>query len=267
MEFSIVVPVFNEAGNVRPLLTELQRALAATAAWEVIYVDDGSDDATFAELCRAREDFPFLRVLRHRNRKGQSSALLSGVAAARGPWIITLDGDGQNDPADIPHMLERLAREQRQGGQFMLVGHRRQRRDDWVRRWSSRIANAVRGFLLDDGTPDTGCGLKLFPRDLFLSLPAFDHMHRFLPALMQRQGARVISVAVRHRARQQGYSKYGVHNRLWAGVVDLAGVMWLQRRRLGGGVGRDGLLTRLGDSLGVHWLQRRPCRPLAEEEL
>jgi len=203
MEFSIVVPVFNEAGNVRPLLTELQRALAATAAWEVIYVDDGSDDATFAELCRAREDFPFLRVLRHRNRKGQSSALLSGVAAARGPWIITLDGDGQNDPADIPHMLERLAREQRQGRQFMLIGHRRQRRDNWVRRWSSRIANEVRGFLLNDGTPDTGCGLKLFPRDLFLSLPAFDHMHRFLPALMQRQGARVISVAVRHRARQQ----------------------------------------------------------------
>jgi dolichol-phosphate mannosyltransferase len=149
----------------------------------------------------------------------------------------------------------------------MLAGQRTHRRDDFVKRWSSRIANAVRRRLLNDATPDTGCGIKLFGRQAFLALPAFDHMHRFLPALMQRQGVHVVSVPVRHRARREGVSKYGVHNRLWVGLVDLAGVMWLQRRRLGVPVRGQGVISCFGDGLGVAWLQRRPCRVAAEEVL
>ena len=266
MEFSIVVPVRNEAGNVLPLLREIRRALAGRGSYEVIYVDDGSNDGTAAELRRGLEEFPVLRVLRHQRRCGQSGALLTGVRAAHAAWIVTLDGDGQNNPADIPLLLEGLAEEQGRAGDLMLVGYRTRRRDNRVRRWSSYIANAVRSRLLKDGIRDSGCGLKLFPRDLFLSLPAFDHMHRFLPALMQRQGARVVSVPVQHRARLRGKSKYGVQNRLWVGLVDMAGVMWLQRRRIGDAVGRDGLLSRFGDRLGVYWLQRRPCATLVEEE-
>jgi len=267
MEFSIVVPVYNEAGNVQPLLAEIGRAMENVAAYEVIYVDDGSSDGTFTELRRMLPDFPRLRVLRHAQRSGQSSALLTGVRAACAPWIVTLDGDGQNDPADIPLLIERLAVAGKPARPLMLVGHRTQRRDNWIRRWSSRIANAVRSRLLNDGTPDTGCGLKLFARDAFLSLPAFDHMHRFLPALMQRQGVQVQSIPVRHRPRRQGQSKYGVRNRLWVGLVDMAGVMWLQRRRIDGTMSRDGLLSRFGDGLGVCWLQRRPCGGAVKEEL
>jgi len=266
MEFSIVVPVYNEAGNIFPLLQEISRAMSGRGDYEVIYVDDGSDDGTLATLQRALGEFPTLRVLSHPQHSGQSSALLTGVRAAHASRVITLDGDGQNDPADIGGFLERMALEGRQAGGLMLVGHRTQRRDTRVRRWSSCIANAVRSRLLKDGTPDTGCGLKLFPRDLFLSLPAFDHMHRFLPALMQREGVRVISVPVQHRARQIGESKYGVRNRLWVGLVDMAGVMWLQRRRTGQPVRYDGPLSRLADTLGVYWLQRRPCSVPAREE-
>ncbi|MEN8763280.1 MAG: glycosyltransferase family 2 protein [Thiogranum sp.] len=266
MEFSVVVPVYNEAGNVRPLLTEINRAVRGTGACEVIYVDDGSDDDTLAELRRAQADFPALRVFHHALRSGQSSALLSGVRAARAPWVVTLDGDGQNDPADIHLLLKRLQEDNGLAGDLMLVGHRTRRQDDRIRCWSSRLANLVRRGLLSDDTPDTGCGLKLFPRDLLLSVPAFDHMHRFLPALVQRQGARVISVPVRHRARRCGVSKYGIHNRLWVGLVDLAGVMWLQRRRIGRSIRHDGVLSRIEDELGVYWLRRRPCTVSAEEE-
>ena len=266
MRFSIVVPVYNEAGNVRPLLSEISRAVRGTGACEVIYVDDGSDDGTRVELRRALADFPALRVLHHPLRSGQSSALLTGVRAARAPWVVTLDGDGQNDPADIHLLLKRLQEDKGPAEDLMLVGHRTRRQDKRIRCWSSRIANLVRSGLLRDGTPDTGCGLKLFPRDLLLSVPAFDHMHRFLPALVQRQGARVVSVPVRHRARRRGVSKYGIRNRLWVGLVDMAGVMWLQRRRLGRSVRRDGVLSRIEDELGVYWLRRRPCTVLAEEE-
>lgn len=232
MEFSIVVPVYNEAGNVRPLLTEISRAVRGTGAREVIYVDDGSEDDTLAELRRALPDFPALRVLHHHRRSGQSGALLTGVRAARAAWVVTLDGDGQNDPADIRLLLQRLQDDNALAGDLMLVGHRTRRQDKRIRCWSSRIANLVRSRLLKDGTPDTGCGLKLFPRDLLLSLPAFDHMHRFLPALVQMQGGEVVSVEVEHRQRRHGQSKYGVHNRLWVGLVDLFGVFWLQRRVL-----------------------------------
>jgi dolichol-phosphate mannosyltransferase len=204
-------------------------------------------------------------VLQHAVRVGQSGALLSGVRAARAPWVISLDGDGQNDPADIAVLLARL-RTAGPDAALMLIGHRVQRRDNWLRRIASRAANAVRSRLLQDSTPDTGCGLKLFSRELFLALPAFDHMHRFLPALMQRQGACVLSVPVRHRPRTRGASKYGIHNRLWVGLVDMAGVMWLQRRRLNPGISPAGLSSGLGDTLGVMWLQRRPCTVPAKEE-
>ena len=266
MEFSIVVPVYNEAGNILPLLQEMARVLSGRADCEVLYVDDGSDDGTGEVLHRALDEFPFLRVLNHPLRSGQSSALLTGVRAARAAWVITLDGDGQNDPADIDVLLARAAAEGGPSHDLVLVGHRTCRRDSWIRRSSSRLANAVRSRLLKDATPDTGCGLKLFPRDLYLSLPAFDHMHRFLPALMQRAGARVISLPVRHRARRVGVSKYGVQNRLWVGLVDMAGVMWLQRRRTGQPFRQEGLCSRLADKLGMYWLQRRPCNAAAREE-
>ena len=239
MDLSVVVPVRNEAGNIGPLIDEIRAALDASAAdYEVIYVDDGSTDATAAELAAIARDFPRLRVVRHEASCGQSTAVRSGVRHARGAWVATLDGDGQNDPADIPRLLERRGEELgRQGGVvrggaplLCVCGYRRKRRDTWLKRLSSRIANGVRSRLLGDSTPDTGCGLKLFSRDAFLDLPYFDHMHRFLPALFLRAGGRIVSVEVNHRPRHAGRSKYGLHNRLWVGIVDLFGVMWLQRR-------------------------------------
>ena len=231
-ELSVVVPVHNEAENIRPLIDETVRALDGVAAFEIVYVDDCSSDATPEALAAARQSAPMLRVLRHAQPMGQSAAVTSGVLAARGQWIATLDGDGQNDPADIPRLLER-ARElaQARGEDAVLIaGWRNQRRDSWYTRTQSRLANGVRSRLLHDGTPDTGCGLKLYSRALFLRLPNFDHMHRFMPALAQRAGAGVQSVPVNHRPRTRGRSHYGMLNRLWAGVVDTAGVMWLARR-------------------------------------
>src|SRR4051812_42657170 len=168
-----------------------------------------------------------LRVLRPRQSCGQSAAIVTGVKAARGTWIATLDGDGQNDPADIPRLL---ARAQQEGGAILVAGHRVTRRDSWVKRRSSRIANRVRARLLKDATPDTGCGLKVFARALFLDLPYFDHMHRFLPALVLRQGGRVVSEPVNHRPRVRGTSNYGTLDRLAVSLFDLVGVAWLQRR-------------------------------------
>lgn len=266
MEFSIVVPVYNEAGNIGSLVEEIRAALLGRGGWELLYVDDGSDDGTRDELRQAQAACTQLRILQHTQRSGQSSALLTGVRAAQAPWIITLDGDGQNDPADIPLLIDRLVTGNASPASIMLAGHRTRRRDTWLKRVSSRVANGVRSRLLKDATPDTGCGLKLFPRELFLALPAFDHMHRFLPVLMQRQGAHVLSVPVRHRPRECGVSKYGVHNRLWVGLVDIAGVMWLQRRRLGKAGAADGRLAQISDGLGVSWLQHRPCVVNSKEE-
>jgi dolichol-phosphate mannosyltransferase len=227
MKLSVVIPVCNEADNVQPLAREVQAALAAHRPFEIIFVDDGSTDATAANACAARDGgIPEIRLLQHSRRSGQSAAVWTGVRAARADWIATLDGDGQNDPADIPAMLEAL----RTGGESLrlIMGNRSaNRRDTWLRKMSSRVANSVRGRMLRDGTPDTGCGIKLLHRATFLELPRFNHMHRFLPALFQRAGAQVISVPVRHRARTQGTSKYGLHNRLWVGIVDLFGVRWL----------------------------------------
>jgi dolichol-phosphate mannosyltransferase len=227
VQLSIAVPVRNEQDNVLPLIEEIHAALADRVEFEVVYVDDGSSDATPARLAEAMARFPRLRVLRHRESCGQSTALSTAVRAARGEWIATLDGDGQNDPADIPKLM---AARDGAADVALFAGYRKARRDTWVKRISSRIANGVRSSLLGDATPDTGCGLKLFRRATFLELPYFDHMHRFLPALVQRAGGRTVSVEVNHRPRSRGVSNYGTLDRLWVGIVDLFGVMWLKRR-------------------------------------
>lgn len=227
---SVVVPVRNEADNIERLVDEIHAALEGRVEFELIYVDDGSTDDTPQRLREAARRHPRLRVLRHARSHGQSTAIATGVRAARHPWIATLDGDGQNDPADLPLLLDRVRVGHRPPGLALVAGWRTRRQDTLVRRLSSRVANAVRGRLLGDHMPDTGCGLKLFPRELFLRLPFFDHMHRFLPALVLREGAQVAAVPVRHRERVAGRSKYGIGNRLWVGIVDLFGVMWLNRR-------------------------------------
>ncbi|WP_045225759.1 glycosyltransferase family 2 protein [Methyloterricola oryzae] len=230
MDLAVVVPVHNEEENLEPLLREIDNALAGVCEHEIIYVDDGSTDATRARLQALKQAFPRLRVLMHARACGQSTALMTGVRAARAGVIATLDGDGQNDPADIPRLLVSLRELQQEQPLAMVAGYRRKRKDTGWRKFSSRVANAVRGGLLGDQTPDTGCGLKVFSREVFLLLPYFDHMHRFLPALVQRAGGKVISVEVNHRSRLSGQSKYGTWHRLWVGIVDLFGVMWLQRR-------------------------------------
>jgi dolichol-phosphate mannosyltransferase len=230
MDLSVVVPVHNETGNLQPLLEEITQALEGLCDYEVIYVDDGSTDETLAQLGALRAAYPRLRVLKHLKGCGQSTALSTGIRAAQSPAIATLDGDGQNDPADIPRLWDALKDLQREQPLAMVAGYRKSRKDTGWRRFSSKVANAVRGGLLRDNTPDTGCGLKVFSRELFLRMPYFDHMHRFLPALTQRQGGRVISVEVNHRPRLAGVSKYGTWQRLWVGIIDLFGVMWLQRR-------------------------------------
>ena len=229
IEVSVVVPVCNERENVLPLAREIAAALA-DRRHETIFVDDGSTDGTAEAVRAARgEGLPGVRLIRHAVRSGQSAAVATGVRAARAPWIATLDGDGQNDPADIPKLLETLGRSG-SSRLRLVMGNRTTRRDTPLRRLSSRVANGVRGGLLRDGTPDTGCGIKVFDRAVFMDMPRFDHMHRFMPALFQREGYEVVSVPVNHRERTRGKSKYGLHNRLWVGIVDLFGVMWLIRR-------------------------------------
>jgi dolichol-phosphate mannosyltransferase len=230
LRVSVVIPVCNEQDNVLPLAREIHSALDGRYRHETIFVDDGSTDGTAAAVRAARLDgMPQVRLIRHAVRSGQSAAVATGVRAARAPWIATLDGDGQNDPADIPKLLDR-ASEANSSRLRLVMGNRTTRRDTWLRRMSSRVANGVRGRLLRDGTPDTGCGIKVFDRAVFLDMPRFDHMHRFMPALFQREGYEVVSVPVNHRERTRGKSKYGLHNRLWVGIVDLVGVMWLIRR-------------------------------------
>jgi dolichol-phosphate mannosyltransferase len=236
-EISVVVPVCNEAENVEPLAREIAAALAGRA-YEMIFIDDGSTDETATILLRLKSALPALRVLRHSFRSGQSAAVASGVRAARASWVATLDGDGQNDPADIPKLIAARDAADNRGVQLFMGNRKASRKDSAFRRLQSAVANGVRSGLLGDRTPDTGCGIKLFAREVFVELPRFDHMHRFLPALFMRHGARVISIPVSHRARTRGQSKYGMLNRLWVGIVDIFGVMWLRRRY------KPGLLVR-----------------------
>ncbi|HJO72546.1 MAG: glycosyltransferase family 2 protein [Rhodospirillales bacterium] len=228
-ELAIVVPLHDEAENIGSLVDEIAAALDGRVDYEIVYVDDGSDDDTPRRLRYIAARVPRLRHVRHRRRAGQSAAIATGVRQARAPIIATLDGDGQNDPGDIVRLLSILEKAGERD-RLMVVGLRAKRQDSWLKRAASRVANAVRARLLKDGTPDTGCGLKVFTRAAFLEMPAFDHMHRFLPALMVRQGGSVVSVPVNHRARTYGISSYGVWDRLWVGIIDLLGVMWLQRR-------------------------------------
>ncbi|MBA2587143.1 MAG: glycosyltransferase family 2 protein [Alphaproteobacteria bacterium] len=226
---SAVIPVKDEAGNVGPLAREIAAALAGEAH-EIVFVDDGSSDGTAEALTALKTELPQLRVLRHGRNLGQSRGIRSGVAAARGPTIVTLDGDGQNDPADIPKLLAMLRADPALG---MVSGVRVKRKDSASRRIASRLGNGFRNAMLGDGASDTGCGLKAFRRDAFLALPYFDHMHRFLIALVQREGWKVAYAPVNHRPRLTGTSKYTNFGRMLVSVQDLLGVRWLQRRYRG----------------------------------
>jgi dolichol-phosphate mannosyltransferase len=227
-DLSVVVPVFNERDNIPPLHAEIATAMRSHVDYEDVYVDDASRDDSLDVLKAARPQHPELRIVRHLKQSGQSTAIRTGVQAARGAWIATLDGGGQNDPADIPKLL--AARANASPDIKLFAGWRTTRRDSFNKRISSRIANAVRSRMLRDATPDTGCGLKLFERATFLALPYFDHMHRYLPALVKRAGFASVSIPVGHRPRTRGVSKYGMLDRLWVGLADLRGVAWLMRR-------------------------------------
>ena len=231
LHVSVVVPVRNEAPNILPLIAEIEAALTGRFGFEIVYVDDGSDDRTAEVLAQAQAAHPALRAFRHLSSCGQSQAIATGVQRANAPLIATLDGDGQNDPADIPALIEQWgAADLAVKPRLMIAGWRANRRDTRSRRWASKLANAIRAWALGDHTPDTGCGTKVFPRDLFLDLPRFDHMHRFLPALVLRAGGQVRSVPVNHRPRREGRSNYGNLGRALVGLPDLLGVMWLMRR-------------------------------------
>lgn len=233
-EIAVVVPVHNESENIRPLIEEITAAMEVCdngkpANYEIVYVNDGSTDDTAAKLTEMMSQQPRLSVYAHAKACGQSAAVATGIKHARATFIATLDGDGQNDPADIPALFATLKAEA--NPDFLLVaGWRAKRKDTEWKRFQSKLANAVRSRLLGDNTPDTGCGLKVFTRTAFLDMPRFDHMHRYLPALMIRRGGRVESVPVNHRHRERGISKYGMWDRLSVAVRDLLGVMWLTAR-------------------------------------
>jgi glycosyltransferase involved in cell wall biosynthesis len=226
---SIVVPVRNEADNIAPLIAEIAAALDDRWAYEIVYVNDGSTDATAERLAAAMKERSNLRQLRHAVSTGQSAAVRSGVRAARGAIVATLDGDGQNNPAFLPDLIATLEKGGARTG--LVAGQRVGRKDTGFKKLQSRVANAVRGAILHDGTRDTGCGLKAFRREVFLMMPYFDGLHRFLPALMRREGFEIAYVDVIDRPRHAGVSNYGFFDRLWIGILDLFGVWWLIRRK------------------------------------
>jgi dolichol-phosphate mannosyltransferase len=227
---SVIVPVHNEAENIAPLIAEIAALKNRVPLMEIIYVDDGSTDQTLNELRRIQTVEPLLRIISQTPRAGQSCATFTGVYASTQPFCVTLDGDGQNDPEGIVNMFHVLMEHAHAGQKVMVAGQREKREDNIVRKLSSRVANKIRSGILGDGVRDTGCALKMFRRDDYLSLPYFNHMHRFLPALMIRNGVLIALSDVKHRPRIRGQSKYGVMNRLWVGIVDLFGVFWLQSR-------------------------------------
>ncbi len=228
-DISILVPVMNEAGNIRPLIDEICLAFAGRH-FEIIYIDDASDDATAKELRVALGDVPQLRVLRHSKRAGQSAAIRSGLLQSNGTLIGVLDGDGQNVPKDFAALEDAVIDASADGAMVMAVGIRQRRNDSPIRLLASFVARWVRASLLGDGHPDSGCGIKILPRDLFMQLPFFNHMHRFMPSLVRRHGGVVLGVPVAHRSRIAGSSKYGILDRLLVGVSDVLGVIWLLRR-------------------------------------
>ena len=230
LEFSVVVPVHNEAGNVESLVREISAALDGRA-YEMVFVDDASTDDTRAVLAGLKQDFPTLRVLSHRKNAGQSRAIRTGVQAARGRVVGTLDGDGQNDPADLPDLYRALTRADAPEGLVMVMGRRASRKDTAWKRFGSRFANSIRKRMLKDDCDDSGCGIKVIKRDAYLSLPYFDHMHRYMPALVRAEGYETEFMDVNHRERGAGSSKYTNFGRLWAALSDLRGVTWLIRRR------------------------------------
>ena len=281
-----VIPAKNEGPTISRVLEDVARECAAVAPFEIVYVDDGSDDDTNARLHAAKATHPYLRVLRHHESCGKSAAIHSGVRSALAPIIVTLDGDGQNDPRFVPAMLAMLEGDPAVG---LVAGQRvkRQESDSRFKKLQSRIANGARSRLLRDGTRDTACGLKAIRRDVFLSLPYFDTMHRFLPALVARAGYGVAHVDVVDRPRTAGASHYGMLNRLMVGIPDLFGVWWLMRRHgrhpevLELGEDQDGgevrvvesrepaprrMLSRMLDVAGVWWLMRRRRKPVVQEE-
>jgi dolichol-phosphate mannosyltransferase len=232
MKISIVVPIYNESQNIVNLIQEINGHLRGRQEYEILIVDDGSSDRTQEILAARKQSFPEMRLIRHPGRYGQSTALVTGIRNAAYPLIVIMDGDGQNDPKDIDSLLKIHQQWETRTIKVMVAGYRRQRHDTRWRKWSSWIANTTRSLILGDHTPDSACGLKVFSRELFDCLPTFDHMHRFLPALVLRAGGKVITVEVNHRFRWQGQSHYGTLDRLTAGIVDLCGVLWLKRRSL-----------------------------------
>lgn len=227
---SVVIPLYNESENILPLSAEIIAAFENKIThYEIIFINDHSSDETLAILEKLSHANAKVRHISHKNNYGQSIAVMTGVKAAKSEWIATLDGDGQNDPNDIPRLFN-IALQQTQQDKLLIAGHRIKRKDTWSKRVSTKIANNIRKKLLRDDCPDTGCGLKIFKQQFFLSLPHFNHMHRFLPALTRRAGGHVINIPVNHRPRTRGQSKYGMWDRLKVGVIDLFGVMWLIRR-------------------------------------
>lgn len=231
---SVVIPLRNEAGNIAPLLEEIATAMANGPAWEALCVDDGSTDTTAAEVAALAPRLPVTLIHHHRS-FGQSASLHTGIVAARAELIVTLDGDGQNDPADIPNLLAEYQRAHAAEGTpapALIIGHRTKRRDSTAKKLASRLARWARRVLLGEPTPDTGCALKVFPKALYLRFPMFNHNHRFLTVLARHNGATVISVPVNHRPRGEGRSNYGVIDRLTAGIFDICGLLWLRARHL-----------------------------------
>lgn len=229
-QISVVIPMLNEEENVSSLVAEIQLAAQSCPIAEIILVDDGSTDGTAKIIKSLQEQDNRIRLIRHSDKAGQSAGLRSGIRAAKSTLVVTLDGDGQNNPADIPSVYARWAEQPNRPAMCMVAGQRKKRMDSLLKKFTSRAGNGIRGFLLQDGVRDTGCSLKLFRRDDYLALPYFNHMHRFLPALFLREHGQILLADVGHRHRERGVSKYGFWDRLWAGLSDIFGVIWLKSR-------------------------------------